>query len=220
MRVSARNCLKSLDRAKTEPYEQTKRAEEAPILACCANECALETPSELLFRQFPMNVLGNPESMRRAGALRPRSVLAGSYLSSARHRVAQRVVLRPFQPLRVVLNPRVVAFRRNAELHQVALGAHSEHTHLPILCLLMAMLTVCQLSKLLASLGADDGLECVLEGLSRMGDHRLRLPREDFFGHLGHGLFGSHGALLLSRLAVGRASFHLCSSSKPAVTSL
>src|SRR5829696_7228657 len=140
MRVSARNCLKSLDRAKTEPYEQTKRAEEAPILACCANECALETPSELLFRQFPMNVLGNPESMRRAGALRPRSVLAGSYLSLARHRVAERVVLRPFllafHPLRVVLNPRVVAFRRNAELHQVALGAHPEHTHLPILCLL------------------------------------------------------------------------------------
>src|SRR3712207_2158522 len=100
-----------------------------------------------------------------------------------------RACLLAFQPLHVVLNPPGVALRlkaregvlRRKEVHQAALGALPEQTHLPILCLLMAMLTVCQLSKLLAGLGAGDGLKRALEGLSRMGDHGLSLPPEDFF---------------------------------------
>src|SRR5215212_2580860 len=64
-----------------------------------------------------------------------------------------------FQPLHVVLNPHVVAFRHKAregvrcksEVHQSALGTLLKHAPLPVLGLLMAMLTVCQVPKLLTS---------------------------------------------------------------------
>src|SRR5215210_8070782 len=85
-------------------------------------------------------------------------------------RVVLRAFLLAFPPLHVVLNPRVVAFRdkaqegvlrRNAaEVHQAAaLGALLEHAPLPILGHLKAMITVCQLPKLLAGLGAGGGLK-------------------------------------------------------------
>src|SRR5215216_3059471 len=116
--------------------------------------------------------------------------------------VVVRACLLAFQPLHVVLNPRVVAFLRKAregvrpnEVHQSVLGALPEHAHLPILSLLLAMLTVCQLPKLLASLGAGDGLKRALEEFSGLGDHDLRLALKDFLSHLVHRLFGSHGLL-------------------------
>src|SRR5215207_9876988 len=117
-------------------------------------------------------------------------------------RVVVRACLLAFQPLHVVLNPRVVAFFRKAregvrrnEVHQSLLGALPEHAHLPILSLLLVMLTVCQLPKLLASLGAGDGLKGALEEFSGLGDHGLRLALKDFLSHLVHRLFGSHGLL-------------------------
>src|SRR5918998_5341618 len=92
-------------------------------------------------------------------------VLGGSPPEASEFLLQERVVLRAFllafQPLHVVLNPRVVAFRhkaregvvRRTEVHQSALGALLEQAHLPVLSLLMAMLTVGQVPKLLAGLG-------------------------------------------------------------------
>src|SRR5215210_9002328 len=79
-------------------------------------------------------------------------------------------------------------------MHPSAFGAILEQAQLPMLSLLIAMLTVCQVPKLLTSLGAGDTLKRALEGLSScLGEHRLRLAPQDFLGHLGYRLFGSHG---------------------------
>src|SRR5918993_3051609 len=64
----------------------------------------------------------------------------------------------------------------------------------------MAMLSVCQVPKLLASVGAQDSLKGALEGLSCVGEDRLSLACQDFLGHLGHGLVGQHGVRSLSVL--------------------
>ena len=47
---------------------------------------------------------------------------------------------------------------RANEVHPSFLGAVPKHTHLPVLGLLMAVLTVCQVPKLSACLGTRDGL--------------------------------------------------------------
>src|SRR5215210_982876 len=131
----------------------------------------------------------------------------GSPSQASEFLLQERVVfgagLLAFQPLHVVLNPRVGAFfriaregvRRN-EVHQPVLGAFPEHTYLPILSLLLVMFTVCQLPKLLAGLGAGDGLKRALEGLPGSVDQNLRLAPQDFLSHLVYRLFGSHGLLL------------------------
>jgi hypothetical protein len=70
------------------------------------------------------------------------------------------LLLLAFQPLHVALNPRVVAFGYKAreslradEVHHAFLGPPPKHTPLPMLGLLMAMLTVCQIPKLSAGFG-------------------------------------------------------------------
>ena len=66
-------------------------------------------------------------------------------------------LLLAFQPLHVALNPRVVVFGykareslRGKEVHQSLPGPIPKHTPLPLLGLLMAMLTLCQIPKLSA----------------------------------------------------------------------
>jgi hypothetical protein len=61
----------------------------------------------------------------------------------------------------------------------------------------MAMLSVCQVPKVLSSVGAQDSLKGALEGLSCVGEHRLSLACQNFLGHLGHCLVGQHGEVSL-----------------------
>src|SRR5215212_9851853 len=89
------------------------------------------------------------------GAMGGSSPQAGEFL--LKERVVLRAFLLAFQPLPVALNPRVVAlghkarerFRGN-EVHKSLLGPIPKHTPLPLLGLLMAMLTLCQIPKLSA----------------------------------------------------------------------
>jgi hypothetical protein len=73
---------------------------------------------------------------------------AGEFL--LKERMVLHALLLAFQPRHVALNPRVVAFGYKAreslrvnEVHQSCLGTLPKYTHLPVLSLLMAMLTVC-----------------------------------------------------------------------------
>src|SRR5918994_7210894 len=106
-----------------------------------------------------------------------------------------------FQPLHVVLDPRVMAFRRkaregvlrrSAEVHQATLGTLREQAPLPILGLLKAMLTLCQIPKLPTGFGVGDGLHRGLEGLTRLGDQGLGLAVKDFLCHLRDALLWPH----------------------------
>src|SRR5215208_4897548 len=89
------------------------------------------------------------------GAMGGSSPQAGEFL--LKERVVLRAFLLAFQPLHVALNPRVVAlghkarerFRGN-EVHKSLLGAIPKYARLPLLGLLMAMLTLCQIPKLSA----------------------------------------------------------------------
>src|SRR5215218_2848854 len=161
----------------------------------------------------PLTLKAYPRTAELRKTLLPRHLVikprpGGSSSKASEFLLQEHVVVRAgllaFQPLHVVLNPRVVAFlrkaregvrRRRNEVHQSLLGALPEHAHLPILSLLLVMLTVCQLPKLLASLGAGDGLKGALEEFSGLGDHGLRLALKDFLSHLVHRLFGSHALL-------------------------
>src|SRR5215213_3011254 len=97
-----------------------------------------------------------------------RTIRAPSLLTGVTHQpskaceflLKERVVLctflLAFQPLHVALNPRVVALGHKARkslradvVHQSLLGPPPKYTHLPVPSPLMAMLTMCQIPKLL-----------------------------------------------------------------------
>src|SRR5215207_1499616 len=94
----------------------------------------------------------------------PRGAIGGIGGSSSKacefllkERVVMSSLLLAFQPLHVALNPRVVAFGYKAReslrgkvVHQSLLGPIPKYTRLPVLSLLLAMLTVCQIPKLSA----------------------------------------------------------------------
>ena len=86
-----------------------------------------------------------------------------------RGRVLPRSLLLAFQPLHVALDPRVVAFCREAReglradvVHESFLGPLLKHARLPLLDLLMAVLAACQVPKLSAGLGIGYGSACIL----------------------------------------------------------
>src|SRR5215204_1951061 len=92
------------------------------------------------------------------GAIGGSSPQAGEFL--LKERVVMRAFLLAFQPLHVALNPRVVALGHKAreslqgkEVHKSLLGPIPKYTRLPVLGLLMAILTVCQIPKLAACFG-------------------------------------------------------------------
>src|SRR5215212_1300470 len=77
-----------------------------------------------------------------------------------KERVVLHTLLLAFQPLHVALDPRVVALGHKAreslrakEVHHSFFGAIPKYGRLPLLGLLMAMLTVCQIPKLSAGFG-------------------------------------------------------------------
>src|SRR5215208_2141591 len=89
------------------------------------------------------------------GGIGGSSPQAGEFL--LKERVVMRTLLFAFQPLHVALNPRVVALGHKARkslradvVHQSLLGPIPKHTPLPVLGLLMAILTLCQIPKLSA----------------------------------------------------------------------
>src|SRR5215208_6672758 len=88
------------------------------------------------------------------GAMGGSSPQAGEFL--LKERVVLCAFLLAFQPLHVALNPRVVALGHKARkslradvVHQSLLGPPPKYTHLPVPSPLMAMLTMCQIPKLL-----------------------------------------------------------------------
>src|SRR5215207_10793443 len=97
----------------------------------------------------------------------PRGAIGGIGGSSSKacefllkERVVMGALLLAFQPLHVALNPRVVALGHKARerfradvVHQSLLGPIPKYAPLPLLGLLLAMLTVCQIPKLSASFG-------------------------------------------------------------------
>src|SRR5687768_17821897 len=92
------------------------------------------------------------------GGIGGSSPQAGEFL--LKERVVMGSLLLAFQPLHVALNPRVVALGHKAreslrgkEVHHSLLGPIPKHTPVPLLGLLMAMLTVCQIPKLSAGFG-------------------------------------------------------------------